>query len=48
MWAGVAIVSIWRAVLLVAVALFALIATVFLACWGFRSRRAERKEDGAS
>ena len=30
------------------VAFFALIATVSLARWGFGSRRAERKEDGAS
>ena len=74
MWAGLAIVSIWGAVLfvglfagdivsingtpgagttttvpsVVVVAFFALIATVFLARWGFGSRRAERKEDGAS
>jgi hypothetical protein len=74
MWAGLAIVSIWVAVLfvglfagdivsingtpgagttttvpsVVVVALFALIATVSLGRWGFGSRRAERKEDGAS
>ena len=32
----------------VAVALFAFIATVFLARWGFAPRRGERKDDGAS
>jgi hypothetical protein len=74
MWAGIAIVAIWLAVLfvglfagdivsingtpgagttttipsVVVVALFALLATVPVARWGFGARRAERKEDGAS
>jgi hypothetical protein len=74
MWAGLAIVSIWMAVLfvglfagdivsmngtagagtttsvpsVVVVAFFAVVATAFIARWGFGPRRRERKDDGAA